>query len=45
MTKYIFDKDWADKDFIKNRVDGMEEYTKALEPYIMEYAEKLTGVS
>lgn len=45
VTKYIVDNGWTDKDFIKNRVNGMEEYIKTLEPYTMEYAEKVTGVA
>ncbi|MEV5035764.1 formate dehydrogenase subunit alpha [Peribacillus frigoritolerans] len=45
VTKYIVDKGWTDKDFIKNRVNGMEEYIKTLEPYTMDYAEKVTGVA
>ncbi|RJS62635.1 formate dehydrogenase subunit alpha [Bacillus sp. PK3_68] len=44
VTKYIIDKGWADKEFIKKRVDGWEEYIKSLKPYTMEYAEKITGV-
>ncbi|MFL0362123.1 formate dehydrogenase subunit alpha [Pseudobacillus sp. 179-B 2D1 NHS] len=44
VTKYIIDKGWADKEFIKKRVDGWEEYIKSLNPYTMEYAEKITGV-
>jgi formate dehydrogenase major subunit len=45
VTKYIVDQGWTDKDFIKNRVNGMAEYIKTLEPYTMEYAEKVTGVA
>ncbi|WP_407406237.1 formate dehydrogenase subunit alpha [Peribacillus sp.] len=45
VSKYIIDKGWADKKFIKDRVNGMDEYIRSLEPFTMDYAEKHTGVS
>ncbi|KMY53294.1 oxidoreductase [Bacillus sp. FJAT-27231] len=44
VTKYIIDKGWTDKEFIRKRVNGFKEYVESLKPYTMEYAEKITGV-
>ncbi|PLR86844.1 formate dehydrogenase subunit alpha [Bacillus canaveralius] len=45
VTKYIIDQGWADEDFIRLKVNGMEEYRKNLEVYTLEYAEDITGIS
>ncbi|MFD1357809.1 formate dehydrogenase subunit alpha [Fictibacillus halophilus] len=45
VTKYILDQGWADKEFLKNRVNGLEEFKQNLEKYTLEYAEKATGLS
>ncbi|WP_100011797.1 formate dehydrogenase subunit alpha [Lentibacillus sediminis] len=44
VTKYLVDQGWHDKDFLKNHVNGMEDYIQSLEPYTLEYAERVTGV-
>ncbi len=44
VTKYIVDQGWADKGFLNNRVNGLDEYIKSLEPFTMEYAEEATGI-
>ncbi|WP_461178653.1 formate dehydrogenase subunit alpha [Virgibacillus ainsalahensis] len=45
VTKYILDKGWEDKQFLKNHVNGMKDYIKSLEPYTLDYAEEVTGIS
>lgn len=45
VTKYILDQGWEDREFLKNRVNGFEEYAKSLEKYTLSYAEETTGLS
>jgi formate dehydrogenase major subunit len=45
VTKYIVDQDWHDKEFLKERVIGAEEYIKTLDKYTLSYAEEMTGIS
>jgi len=45
ITKYIIDQGWEDQEFIKNRVNGFEEYVSTLEKYTFEYAEEVTGLT
>lgn len=44
VTKYIVDQGWQDETFIKERVNHFEEYTRSLEPFTLDYAEKVTGL-
>ncbi|WP_377887661.1 formate dehydrogenase subunit alpha [Alkalihalobacillus sp. R86527] len=45
VTKYIIDQGWADEAFLKDRVNGLDEYIKSLERYTLQYAEKVTGIA
>jgi formate dehydrogenase major subunit len=45
ITKYILDMGWEDKEFLKNRVNGHEDYVKSLEEYTLDYAVEQTGVT
>ncbi|MDP4161812.1 MAG: formate dehydrogenase subunit alpha [Bacillota bacterium] len=45
VTKYIVDQGWADESFLRNRVNGVDEYIESLEQYTLEYAEDATGIS
>ncbi|WP_425388440.1 formate dehydrogenase subunit alpha [Domibacillus robiginosus] len=45
VTKYIVDQGWADEEFLQKRVNGMEEYIASIQPYTLEYAEQVTGIS
>jgi formate dehydrogenase major subunit len=45
VTKYILDKGWGDTEFLKNRVNGIDEYINSLEKFTLEYAEETTGLS
>ena len=44
VAKYILDNGLAKMDFINQWVNHFDEYKKSLEPYTLEYAEKVTGV-
>jgi formate dehydrogenase major subunit len=44
IAKYIIDSGLAKMDFIKTWVNHFDEYKKSLEPFTLEYAEKVTGV-
>ncbi|KHE66795.1 formate dehydrogenase subunit alpha, partial [Halobacillus sp. BBL2006] len=45
VTKYILDQGWEDQNFLKDWVNGFEEYRESLETYTLEYASELTGIS
>ncbi|CAN5414045.1 formate dehydrogenase subunit alpha [soil metagenome] len=45
VSKYILDNGLANKKFIDQWVNHFEEFKTSLEPYTLEYAEKITGVS
>jgi formate dehydrogenase major subunit len=45
VTKYIIDQGWADEEFIRNRVNGFDDYVKSLEKYTLDYAERKTGLT
>jgi len=44
ITRYLIDNGLAKMDFVDRWVNGFEKYRKSLEPFTMEYAEKITGV-
>ncbi|WP_408606684.1 formate dehydrogenase subunit alpha [Domibacillus epiphyticus] len=44
ITKYIVDQGWEDKTFLKNRVNGLQEYINSLATYTLEYAADVTGI-
>lgn len=45
VTKYILEQGWEDQEFLKNRVNGVEEYVQSLDQYTLDYAEKETGLT
>lgn len=45
VTKYIIDHHWHDEVFLKERVNGFEQYRRSLEPFTLQYAEEVTGIS
>ncbi|NHM32702.1 formate dehydrogenase subunit alpha [Neobacillus terrae] len=45
VTKYIIDQGWADEKFLNSRVNGVEEYIASLQPYTLEFAQEVTGIS
>ncbi len=44
MSKYLIDNGLAKMDFVNQWVNGFEEYKKSLEPFTLEYAERMTGI-
>jgi formate dehydrogenase major subunit len=44
VSKYLIDNGLAKMDFIDKWVNHFDEFKKSLEPYTLEYAEKITGV-
>ena len=44
VTKYIIDQGWADTKFIASRTNDFESYRKSLEPFTLDYAERVTGI-
>ncbi|MGH9563385.1 MAG: molybdopterin-dependent oxidoreductase, partial [Terracidiphilus sp.] len=44
VTRYIMDNGLHKKDFINEWVNGLDEYRKSLEPFTLEFAEKVTGL-
>src|SRR6201988_1075532 len=45
VARYLLDKGLANTTFLKQWVNGLEEYRKSLEPFTMEAAARLTGLS
>ncbi|MGH7400183.1 MAG: formate dehydrogenase subunit alpha [Candidatus Rokuibacteriota bacterium] len=45
MARLILDEGLADLDFIRARTEGFDDWLRALEPYTLEYAERVTGVA
>ncbi|MDI3257403.1 MAG: formate dehydrogenase subunit alpha [Kyrpidia sp.] len=45
VTKYILDRGWEDAAFLADRVTGLEEFVKSLEPFTLEYAASVTGIA
>jgi formate dehydrogenase alpha subunit len=44
MARVILDEGLADLDFVRARTEGFEDWVRSLEPYTLEYAERVTGV-
>ncbi|MGB7168844.1 MAG: formate dehydrogenase subunit alpha [Acidobacteriaceae bacterium] len=44
VTKYIFDQGWAKMDFLRQWVNGVDEYRASLAPFTMEMASKRCGI-
>src|ERR1700747_3349397 len=45
ISRYLIDQGLANAAFLKQWVNGLEEYRKSLEPFTMEAAARLTGLS
>jgi formate dehydrogenase major subunit len=45
VTNYIIDRGWSDIQFLKNRVNGFDDFKESLKKFTLEYAEKTTGIS
>ncbi|WP_409300993.1 formate dehydrogenase subunit alpha [Peribacillus sp. SCS-155] len=44
VSKYIVDQGWAAEKFLRERVNGIEEYINSIQRYTLEYAEEVTGI-
>ena len=44
MARVILDEGLADLEFVRARTEGFEAWVQALEPYTLDYAERVTGV-
>ncbi len=44
VAKYILDQGWEDKEFIKERVEGFEEFKESIKGFTLDYVESVTGV-
>lgn len=45
VTKFILDNGLEDSEFLKDKVNHFDEYRKSLEPFTLDYAEEITGIS
>ncbi|SDI71681.1 formate dehydrogenase subunit alpha [Natribacillus halophilus] len=45
VTKYMIDQGWHDQSFVDEHVNYFEEFKESLEPYTLEYAEKVSGLT
>jgi len=45
VTRYIWDEGLAKTDFLKQWVNGFDEYEKSLDPFTLEFAAERTGLS
>jgi len=45
MARVILDEGLADLDFVRARTEGFDGWVRSLEPYTLEHAERVTGVS
>ncbi len=44
VAKYLFDHGLADREFLERRVNGVREYRESLEPFTLEFAERVSGI-
>lgn len=44
VTKYIIEQGWHDEAFIRQRVNGFDDYVESLQPFTLAYAEEKTGI-
>jgi formate dehydrogenase major subunit len=45
LSRYMFDHGLADMEFLEKRVNQVDEYRASLEPFTLEFAEEITGLS
>ncbi|MFC7370971.1 formate dehydrogenase subunit alpha [Fictibacillus iocasae] len=45
VAKYIIDQGWAADEFLRDHVNGLDEFTANLQTFTLEYAEQATGLS
>jgi formate dehydrogenase major subunit len=45
LARYILDQGWHDASFLAERVHGLEEYRRGLEPFTLAFAEEITSIA
>lgn len=45
ITKYMIDQGMEDREFLREKVNGFDEYVQSLSTYTLEYAEEMSGIS
>lgn len=45
VTNYMIEQGWEDRQFLKNRVNGFEDYLSSIKKFTLDEAEKLSGIS
>lgn len=45
LSRYMFDNGLADTAFLEQWVNNVDEYRESLEPFTLEYTERMTGIS
>lgn len=45
LSRYMFDNGYADTQFLAQRVNQVDEYRQSLEPFTLDYAAQITGLS
>ncbi|MCL5782638.1 MAG: formate dehydrogenase subunit alpha [Candidatus Thermoplasmatota archaeon] len=45
MARYIMDMGWSDRKFIGERTEGFPEYARSIEPFTVDMAARITGLS
>lgn len=45
MSRYMFEHGYADMAFLTSQVNQVDEYRHSLEPFTLEFAERMTGIS
>ncbi|MGP9633617.1 formate dehydrogenase subunit alpha [Halomonas sp. AOP43-A1-21] len=44
LSRYMFDNDLADYEFLERRVNNVDEYRESLAPFTLDFAEQKTGI-
>ena len=44
FSRYMFENGYADEEFLHDKVNGVEEYRRSIEPFTMEYAAQMTDI-
>ncbi len=44
VAKYVLDHGWQDRTFIEDRTSNFDAYVQSLEPFTLEFAERVSGV-
>ncbi|MCL6517728.1 formate dehydrogenase subunit alpha [Alicyclobacillus sp.] len=45
VTKHILDQGWEDKEFLRDKVAGLDAFRASLEPFTLDHAASVTGIA